>query len=160
MQFQAGGPARSLAEAAVGREGEAVGRSELQAAADSLGNVLWRFDEVAFDVDDAHCHVAAFGDGADDLQLGILAVGHLDVNLVDVHLKKGRKHGRVATETDRMALVVAKTEMRRQPASAHDGLDGAIEDVDKAERVFAVGVAAHGRFVDGDFVAAGGDEGF
>lgn len=49
--------------------------------------------------------------------------------------------------------------MGADAGAAGDGLDGAVEDVHKAARVFFVGVAAHAGFIDADFAAAGGDEG-
>ena len=52
-------PARGLAQAAVGREGQPLGRRVLQAAPHAVGDIVRRFDVVALHVDDADGHVAS-----------------------------------------------------------------------------------------------------
>ena len=158
MQFLPGGPAGGLAEAAVGRKGESVGRRELEAAAHSTGDVLDGLDVVALHVDDADGDVPALGNFTDDFQLGELTAGHLEVQLVHVELEKVGEHRGVLAQADRVALVVAKAKVRGQAAFAGDRLDGAVENIDEPLRVLPVCVAAHRRFVDGDLRAAGGDE--
>src|SRR5260370_2719346 len=44
--------------------------------------------------------------------------------------------------------------MRQEVATSAHRLDGLIEYVDQPAAIFAVGIAAHGRFVDGDDLAA------
>ena len=100
-----------------------------------------------------------FGDRADDIELGQLPAGHLDVDLVDGHGIERREHRRVATRPDSVAVEVSEAQVGRQPAAADDRRNGAVEDVDEALRILAIGVAAHRRLVDGELLAAGFGEG-
>ena len=82
------------------------------------------------------------------------------MDFVHVHVEKRREHRRVTARTDGAAFVIAEAEVRGEMALAGDGLDGAIENIHEALRVFAMRVAAHRRFIDGDFAAAGFDQRF
>jgi hypothetical protein len=148
-----------LAEAAVGSEGEAFRGRELEAGADAVGDVLGAFDVVVFDVDDTDGDVFSLGDFADDFELGEFAAGHFEVDFVGVEFEETWKHGGVAAESDGAAFVIAEAEVCGETTAADCGFDGAIKDVDETGRIFEVRVTAHGRFVDGDFAAAGFSEG-
>ena len=150
-----GGPAGSLAQAAIGREGEAIGRRVLEAGADAAGDVLRSFDVITFHIDDADGGVFGFGDGLEDLEFGEFAAGHFDVYFIDVELKEGREHGGVLARTDRAGFVIAEAEVGGEVTLPHDRLDGAIEDLDESFGIFLMGVAAHRGFIDGDLAAAG-----
>lgn len=153
-------PAGGLAKAAVGGEDEAVGGGEVEAAADAAGDVIGGFEVVAFDVDDADGGVAAAGDVGDEFEFGKFAAGHFDVHFVALEIEERGEHGGELAGTDGAGFVVAEAEVGADAGAAGDGLDGAVEDVHEAARVFLVGVAAHAGFIDADFAAASGDEGF
>ena len=82
------------------------------------------------------------------------------MNLIHVQVEKRGKHRRVSPQTDRAAFVVAKAQMRREMAPTDNGLHRAIENINEPFWIFAVGVAAHRRFVDSDLRATGPHEGF
>lgn len=77
-----------------------------------------------------------------------------------MQVKEGGEHGCVTTLSNRAALVVAETEVRREAAATDDGFDGAVEEVDETFGIFQVRVATHGRFVECDFMATCFDERF
>ena len=89
-------PPRRLAEAAVGREGQSLGRSELDEPAHARGHVLGRLDVVALHVDHADGDVLRLGDRADELRLGELATRHLEMDLVDRDAEECGEERRVA----------------------------------------------------------------
>src|SRR5690606_965215 len=148
------GPARRLAQAAVGRERELLRGHVLEAELDARGDVIRRLDVIALHVHAADGDVEALRDLARDLDLGELAARHLHVELIRLELEKGGKHGRVTPVADSATLVVSKTEMRRQPSATDHRLDRAIEDIDEAARILAVRVAAHRWLVDRDLARA------
>jgi hypothetical protein len=160
LEFESGGPAGGLAEAAVRGEGESIGWRELEACVDAIGDVLGAFEVIAFDIDDTDGDVLGSGDVGDEIEFGEFAAGHFEVDFVDVKVEESGEHGCVTAEPDRAAFVVAETEVSGEAAASDDGFDGAVEEVDEAFGIFDVGVAAHGRFIERDFVAAGFDEGF
>lgn len=157
-EFLFRGPASGLAESAVRGEGELVGFGELETAADAFCDPLGGFDEVAFDVDDADADIAVWGDGGDDVEFCEFAASHFEVDFVEMEVEEGREERGVAAGADGAGFEVAEAEVGTEAAAAGDAFDGAVEDVDEAAGVFAVAVAAHGRFIDGDFGAACGDE--
>ncbi len=131
MQFLLGRPARGLTESAVGRKCELFGFSESHALTDSFGNVLNRFDVVALDIDNAYRNVGMFGDLANNLQFRELAACHLQVKLIDFHVKEVGEHRRVLPTPHCPSLVVSKAKVRRQATLADNRLDRAIENVDE-----------------------------
>src|ERR1051326_6313704 len=151
-----GGPTGSLAEAAIGSEREFFRGSEFEAAADALGDVLGGFDIIAFDVNDADSNVMAFGDFTDDFNFGELAAVHFDVDFVEGKIEESGKHGTIMAETHGPGFVVTETEVGREATFADHGRNGAIEDFDETFWIFAMGVTAHGRLIDGNFPATGG----
>ena len=129
-----------------------------QALTHALGDQLGRLDEVALHVDDPDGDVVVLGDAADEVELRHLPAGHLDVQLVDRHGVERREHRRVPPQADGAALVVPEAQVRRQAGPADDRRNRAVEDVDEAGRILAMGVAAHRRLVDGHLGAAGVDQ--
>src|SRR4051794_4029903 len=113
-----------------------------QAKPNSLGHVVERLDIRTLHVDDPDRNVHPLGDFSDQLDLGELAAGHFDVDLVDMEIEKIRKHGTVPPRGDRSGLKIAEAEMGREPALADDRLDRAVEDLDQPLAVLAMGVAA------------------
>lgn len=88
-KFAVGSPAGGLGEAAIGGEGEAVRRGVLEAEADTAGDFFGGLNEIVLDVDDADGGVfAGVDDLADDVEFGELAIGHFDVDFVDVELEE------------------------------------------------------------------------
>src|SRR6185437_14913251 len=106
------GPARGLAQTAVGGERQSISRREFQALSHTVGYVRDGFDVVAFHVDDADGDVFALGDGFDQLQLGKFPAGHLKMNLVHVQFDKCREHRRILPRADGMAFETSETKMR------------------------------------------------
>ena len=130
----------------------------MQTAAHALRDHRGCFDKVALDINDADRHIALLGNRANHLKLGKLTAGHLDVDLIKLHVEKSGEHGRVAAVADRVALKVAKTEMGGEPTFADDGFDGTVKDLDKPIRVFAIGVTTHRWLINGQLGAASGDQ--
>jgi hypothetical protein len=158
LQFHFGGPAGGLAEAAVGGEGEALGRGKLETTPDAFGYVINSFDIVAFYIHDADRDIAAFGDLGDNLKFREFAAGHFNMDFINVEIEEGGEHRFVNARTDGASFVVAEAEVSRQAAFANDRFDGAIENVHKAAWIFAMGLAVHRGFIDGDLSAAGSDQ--
>ena len=130
----------------------------LQAEANPFGNDSGRLDKVTFNINDPHSHIPVLCNFTDDLNFGKFAARHLHMNLIQVHIKKSREHGCIAPVADSMTFEIAKAEMGGEATFAHDGFNRAIENIDKARRVFTVGVATHRRLIDRQFFTAGGDQ--
>src|SRR6266478_2506580 len=62
LKFLFGRPTRSLAQAAIGGEGESFRGRKLQATSNTIRNVLRGFDVIAFDVYDPHRNIVSLGD--------------------------------------------------------------------------------------------------
>ena len=113
-------PSCRLRKTAVGAHAESIGRHQREAAANPLGNDLGRLDVVILDIDDADADVLGRADLGDDLELGELPAGHLDVNLVGRQREERRKHGGVAAGSDSPTLEIAEAEMRPEVAAVDD----------------------------------------
>ena len=103
-------------------------------------------------------HVLLRSDGGDQLELGELTAGHLQMELVDGEPEERREHRRIAPLRRRASLVVAEAQVGAEVAAADDGLDRAVEQIDEPGGVLPVRVAAHRGLVDGDDRAAGSHE--
>ncbi len=160
FEFRAGGPAGSLTESAIRGEGKAVGGRVLETGTNARRDIGNGLDVIAFYIDDADRHIDLFRDVSDDGQLAELSAGHLDVDFVEGHVEERGEHGGVLPEADGVAFEVTEAEVGGEPAFPDDGFDGSVEDIDEAFGILAMGVAAHGGFIDGDFTATGGDEVF
>jgi dihydropteroate synthase len=154
VEFVAGSPAGGLAQAAIGREGEAVGRGELEAGSDAVGDVLGSFQIVAFDIDHADCDVFGAGDVGEQFEFGAFAAGHFEMDFIHMQIEERREHGSIATKADGVAFEVAEAEVGGEAASADSRFDRAIEDIDEAPGILQVCVTAHGGFIESDLATA------
>ena len=116
-----------------------------------------RLEVVVLDVDDARRDVpAGRGDLAEDLDLGHLAVGELEDELVDAEPEHRVEHRPVGPPRERTAEVVAEAQVRAEPDPADDRLDRRVEQ----RREVGRGVRMDGRrrVVDLDDRRAGLDQ--
>ena len=154
-QLGAGRPAGGLAEAAVGDEREPLGRDAgRQHGIDPLGDVVGRLDVRVLDIDDAGGDVATGGgDLAEDRDLGHLAVGELEHELVDTEAEHRVEDRPICPARKWPAEVVAEAEMGAEPHLADDRLDRRVEQ----RREVGRGIRMDGRrwFVDLDERRAG-----
>ena len=105
------GPAGSLAEAAIGGEGELFGRRELEAASHAFSDIFGCLDIRTFDIDNADGDVVALADFANDFNFSKFAAGHLDMDFVEGEIQESREHRAVMTRADRARFIVAEAEV-------------------------------------------------
>src|SRR5262249_61980038 len=121
--------ARAVVEAAVGNDGEALGRSVPECEADRGGDLLGRLDKVRLDVDDADSDPLARPELLEKLDLLELAVCELKVELVGVRVEQDRKQLRVVAPVARAALEVSEAEV--QPDARVDAAPRFVEQRDE-----------------------------
>src|SRR5260370_24012442 len=153
-QLLARRPTSGLAESAVGREGELLRRSVLQAKAHPLGNIFGSLYVVALHVNNSNGNVdRALCDFPNHFDLGELRICHLQVHFIHRQVEERRKQRGIPPGADGAPFVIAKAKMRGKSAPACDRLDRLGEDLNKTARIFPVRVAAHRRLVECDFAA-------
>src|SRR6266849_2988468 len=147
-------PTGGLTEPAVGCEGECLRRRVLQAKMHALGDVAGSLDVIALYIDDSNGHVnSALRDLANQFNFREFTACHLQMHFVYGEFEKCREQRCIPPQTNRAAFVIAKAKVSRKAAPSEDRLDGIGEDLDEAASIFAVRVAAHGGFIQGDFAA-------
>ena len=99
---------------------------------------------------------AGGGDLAEDLDLGHLAVGELEHQLVDLEAEHRLEDGTVRPPRERSAEVVAEAEMRPEPGAPDHGCHRRVEQGREVGRGLRMDRGR--RLVDLDEVRAGGDE--
>ena len=110
-------PTRGLAEPAVGDERQPLRRdARREHRVDPLGDLVGRLEVVVLDVDDAGGDVPpAAAISPQELDLGHLAVGELEDELVDVEAEHRVEDRAVGPARQRPAEVVAEAEVRAEP---------------------------------------------
>src|SRR5215468_2223445 len=126
-----------------------------QAQTYPLGDILWSFNVVTLDVDNSNrCIETAVCYLAYDFDFCELTARHLEMDLIDWQIEERGKQWRVPSRTHGAALVVAKTKMCGKPAASHNRLYRLGENFNKAMRLFAMRIAAHGRLIQRDLPAS------
>ena len=77
---------------------------------------------------------------------------------VDVQIKEIGQHGFDTPIPDRPPLEIPEAQVCAEKAFPGNRRHGPVENIDETPGVFPVGIAAHGRFIHGDFLASGGDQ--
>lgn len=158
-EFLATGPARRLAEPAVRGKTQFFRGGEGEASAHAGGHIVWLFDKVAFHIDDADTDVfSLFGDVADDFDFRKLTAGHFEVHFVDGEVVEGWVERRVLAWGHGARFVISEAQVGRQSCPADGRLYRAVKNFNETGWILFVSVAAHGGFIDGDFLASGVDE--
>src|SRR5260370_286777 len=153
-QLLARRPTSGLAESAVGREGELLRRSVLQAKAHPLGNIFGSLYVVALHVNNSNGNVdLALCDFPNHFDLGELPTCHLQVHFIHRQVEERRKQRGIPPGADGAPFVIAKAKMRGKTAPACDRLYPCGEDVKKTAVRFPVPAASHRRLVECDFAA-------
>ena len=112
LQFASRRPARCLAEAAIRRESQPLGGRMLKTTFHARCHLYHRLNKITLHVNDPDRHILRLGDHGNQLQFGKFATRHFNMHFVHVHFQELWEHWRVSPQTDRVALIVAKTQVR------------------------------------------------
>src|SRR5262249_49893170 len=134
---------------------QAIGRREFEAVPYAVGHIGRSFDKIALHIYDADRHIRALRDLRNDVDFGKFAAGHFEVHLITFEIEKGREHRSQTSRAYGARLVIAETKMSADTRAAGNGLNCAIENIDEAFCILAVGIAAHGWFINAKLLASG-----
>src|SRR5207245_2641170 len=141
--------ARRPAEATIGIHGQLLGRRDLEHAADPARHVLGRVLVEALHVDDARAQLAAVAVLPPQVELGQLAAGELEHELIGGGLERAREVRLVGPRDARAAEAIAGANVEAEPRL--HALGGQVEE----PRHLLSGNVAARRLVDLDPVGAG-----